>query len=647
MNKTIMRDRNLLKHFILVATTLLVFPGFGYSQSLFSEVSPANESSPQTLMKNDLSAKFYASDVRIINLNSISSAQNNGIIKVNFPNDSATYLYRINYFSDIDSTMVWNGELITNETAVAPNTLTPAVTVDSTIHGFLTLIEKNGRTFGAVSIDTNYYQIRNYGSNRTALVLTNKSYDPICTMEGTGSPIEPDPEEEELETRDVCNITAIVFVCEGISAYTPDINDLIRIEIERTNITIANSKARYGANRLVLKSINDLPSTVWTPYDDNDNKTINNVQFLKDERDNQHADLVFVISPNFHQQWQGAVNGYGDDNPTANSEAYAIIDVGFLNSERLVFTHEFGHLMGCRHHSGVDGDDPFCFNGADVSGLSHSHGWKVEKKRPWPQTDKTFVTVMTSCGSFVNGTFMNFSNPDVKWKKKKTGKNAKDSEGCSANNAKTIRDATCRISAYRTESLPAINITGKHFGCPNEEVRLTGYAENITGTITYIWQTSLDGFNYYDSQSGSMDGYVVTLPDIEYMTVFIRLNVQSTTGVNLVTYYEIQAIPDPIHCGEYREASKERPATKDRLNIYPSPAQSEVTISLESNGDIDGRIELYNAIGQQVSLSPRITKEFYQKSVTIDISQFQSGIYTCRYKDEMGQTISGTFIIIN
>ncbi|MCO6460250.1 MAG: hypothetical protein J5I59_02505 [Saprospiraceae bacterium] len=28
-------------------------------------------------------------------------------------------------------------------------------------------------------------------------------------------------------------------------------------------------------------------------------------------------------------------------------------------------------------------------------------------------------------------------------------------------------------------------------------------------------------------------------------------------------------------------------------------------------------------------------------------SQFQSGIYTCRYKDEIGQTISGTFIIIN
>lgn len=28
-------------------------------------------------------------------------------------------------------------------------------------------------------------------------------------------------------------------------------------------------------------------------------------------------------------------------------------------------------------------------------------------------------------------------------------------------------------------------------------------------------------------------------------------------------------------------------------------------------------------------------------------SKFQSGIYTCRYKDEIGQTISGTFIIIN
>ncbi|MBP9135018.1 MAG: zinc-dependent metalloprotease [Saprospiraceae bacterium] len=640
-----MRKLTFLKFIILFLISFYTYPVALHCQSLFTVVPTINESLTQTAMKNDLTTKSYASNVRVININSISSAQSNGVITVNFPSDTTDYLYKINYFSNVGGTTVWNGELMTNETAVDLSTPFISTLADSTIHGFLTLIEKDGKIFGSVSLDSNYYQIRNYGSNRVALVKTNKNYDPICNIEGLGSPIESDPEEEELESRDVCDITAIVFVSEGIALSTPDINDLIILEIERTNIIIANSKARFGANRVILKSINNLPSSEWTAQDDNDHKIIDDVKYLIEERDAQDADLVFVISPDVHLDWKGASTNFGDDNSTAESEAFAIIDVEFLNGEDFVFTHEFGHLMGCRHHSGVDGNDPFCFNGADPSGLSHSHGWKVEKIRPWPQTNKTFATVMTVCGAFINGRMMNFSNPDVKWKKKRTGKNELDSESCSSNNAKTIRQATCRISSYFVENISSINITGKHFGCPDEVISLSGHIENITGTITYTWQTSLDGFSYYNTQSGTTSTYLVTLPDIEYITVFIKLNVQSSTGANLTKYYEIQVMPDPIHCDEHRKGKKVKAIFSDNLIIYPSPASSHVSATLASNSTLYGDMELFNSIGQTVYVKSINLSESALKTLTIDISRLHAGIYFCRYKNELNQITSKAFII--
>ncbi|MDQ3071835.1 MAG: T9SS type A sorting domain-containing protein, partial [Bacteroidota bacterium] len=72
-----------------------------------------------------------------------------------------------------------------------------------------------------------------------------------------------------------------------------------------------------------------------------------------------------------------------------------------------------------------------------------------------------------------------------------------------------------------------------------------------------------------------------------------------------------------------------------QLNFYPSPAQTEITIN---NFPMDGQIEVTDMLGKVVYFA-----EVNTISQNINVSEWQPGFYTIRYRTQKGVS-TGKFI---
>jgi len=70
------------------------------------------------------------------------------------------------------------------------------------------------------------------------------------------------------------------------------------------------------------------------------------------------------------------------------------------------------------------------------------------------------------------------------------------------------------------------------------------------------------------------------------------------------------------------------------LKLFPNPTDGTVYIVLEES--IDGRLEIYDALGQKV-LSHNINVG--QKDLNIDMARFTSGYYFVKLFDKQGQVV--------
>ena len=61
----------------------------------------------------------------------------------------------------------------------------------------------------------------------------------------------------------------------------------------------------------------------------------------------------------------------------------------------------------------------------------------------------------------------------------------------------------------------------------------------------------------------------------------------------------------------------------DSVVLYPNPAKDKVTISVPQGLDINGKFELYNALGQKIA-SKKVSSE---NDLIINTNNYQSGVY--------------------
>ena len=75
------------------------------------------------------------------------------------------------------------------------------------------------------------------------------------------------------------------------------------------------------------------------------------------------------------------------------------------------------------------------------------------------------------------------------------------------------------------------------------------------------------------------------------------------------------------------------------LEIYPNPAQNELTIKSDNLLD---RIEIYNLVGQRI-----YTKNYMLNEIKVNLSNIESGSYIVRVFDNQNRTSKAHLIEIN
>jgi hypothetical protein len=79
----------------------------------------------------------------------------------------------------------------------------------------------------------------------------------------------------------------------------------------------------------------------------------------------------------------------------------------------------------------------------------------------------------------------------------------------------------------------------------------------------------------------------------------------------------------------------------EKFEVYPNPANSDITLEFSSFLNQDIEVRIFNVMGNRV-LSK---KRFCQKTVNIDVSKLRSGIYFIRVSDESGRVYSEKLIV--
>ncbi|OHB74594.1 MAG: hypothetical protein A2W17_04750 [Planctomycetes bacterium RBG_16_41_13] len=180
------------------------------------------------------------------------------------------------------------------------------------------------------------------------------------------------------------------------------------------------------------------------------------------------------------------------------------------------------------------------------------------------------------------------------------------------------------------------------------------YLAMFTSSLKYTWGSGFGGPFYEDGASISISGnqwlylvggsnsmqvnYAVT-PQIPVTSVWYKcenaaLSTASKDG--FICQFNISAAPNGI---------AELSDNDESLNIYPNPANQQITVEFNSQGSEDIYITAYNNLGQQVFTEKEKSRNPGIKKKNINVNGWSEGMYFIQVK-EGSKIISGKLIKI-
>lgn len=192
-------------------------------------------------------------------------------------------------------------------------------------------------------------------------------------------------------------------------------------------------------------------------------------------------------------------------------------------------------------------------------------------------------------------------------------------------------------SNYAIENIGAYFSTDTLHYSSNLTSLIDAQVENHTGIIsdTLNW-VKVSGYFKPDK-----DGYL-------FLTIG-NFNVSDSTNKLLVgwhsydgAYYYIENVV-VIDSALQHTIGIESPRVKGKslkYKVFPNPASSKIQVEFDLDINQDIEIQTYNILGEHVLNE----KKFCQKSITLDVSGLESGIYFIRVIDENGRVYSEKLI---
>lgn len=536
----------------------------------------------------------------IVTLANLDEQQNNGQIAFNFPEVNCPVVFQANKVKFVNNNNYsWSGSIVLEDNGC------------DLIDGSAIILRKEGSYIGHFSFDEYTFTLDDLGEGKQLLSKFNFTEEiAFCGMQNSdSSSINNSSNIVEAREGSNCPIGVLILYTQKALDKCSDIDATIDLAIEKTNTAYFRSNVDFemkllGSEQLTFTEGNNI-LTDLTLF-----ASLPNVITLRDAT--YKADLVILLTDGDYGSFKGRAIGFG---PGVNT-AFAIVEVADI-SKHNVFAHETGHLLGCHHEFG---NDP-------TGGPSeHAHKFeiglfKIRKRR----------TIMWSKTARIKKKeILNFSNPTVEYSGTPTG------TWGSENNALTLNQNGCAVSAYRQDTNLGINgyVSTPGGVCLNEyffaNASITG---GVVGTYQYNWSYSYDGFNYTslneNQESVTIPGIALPPVTIGIFSIFVRLEITDQNGNTHNIYNSVPAsnsvdIGQDYPCSIIFEFNDDTPQSS--IDIYPNPAMTE--ISIKSKDELQS-IKIFNFQGKQFTFSNKT-------SSSIDVSSLPKGSYVIQFKTSKG-----------
>lgn len=566
--------------------------------------------------------------LQLIQINALDTAQDQGNVLVVLPGSTDSLIFQVQYVrTDTTGDYNWFGELSTVETC--PDSAEVSSLSDCR-DGNLLLMRQDGNVFGEMQVDSVYYHIKDLGDGLTALVKLDPDAfeENFCAMPLDSLVIDDDVVSDR-NSASACPVRLLVLYTEAALAAHPDIEQIAQVGVLTTRFSLSRSAIPEARLRIELAGIQALNDQEFKESNDirYDRLSLPGNAPIANLRSHYKADLVVILTDAVYANAGGSVTAFGDAEVHADS-AFAIVEAPSVGLPYLGFAHEVGHLFGARH----EGTD-LCAGG-DNTGLAHAHGMQFNKKFEalFIFYERKYRTVVTGCLLGSVRVIHNYSNPHIRYSNKPTGRVNKN------DNARTLRDAACRIASYVVSNEVQVFVKGPGTACTGSSVILQALMANEpSGPFTYYWETSYDGFTWFGGSTGGF--YTVSMPATPGRRIFVRLTVTGPGGLHVwVAWHEITASTsvDGVPCMIEPESLPPIQVDSElRLLVHPNPTNGQISLTLENM--ITGRLNLvvHDSYGRDIYQSNHLDSEEGILRLHLDLSRLPAGMYwiRCRVKD--------------
>lgn len=505
------------------------------------------------------------------------------------------------------------------------------------LDGDFMLESVGGRRYGFFTLDDNRFEVIALDSLYSVLARIDDDYfadKQECVPGELSEGLSPNPDAGYRNPG--CRIRVLfLFTQAAEDAFGLEgLSDMTSLGISQTNQAFANS----AIDNVCIARAN---IREWEGFVENQDNLLGDVGQLINSnqvalwRQEDLADVVCLITDARYQNGrQLGLSGILPDPTTPGSVitnlgnpmenlAYMIVE-GYSFNSNFTFSHELGHVLGCRHQTCAtffrDGCD-------DGGGEEHGHGWGERPCLKW----KNYSTILHQL-RHKNTRLLRYSNPGVEHNGHPTG--VIDI----SDNAAWIRGGNgCTVADYRPEPFMPLEavISG--------EVKLcrpgTGeYQASVSGTgapYSYEWHISTNGVDWGTSAGTGPSLMLNSQAYPSNTLVFLRLRVDNTLGNAVFAFFSVMILPqDATECYQFEPAAA---IGQQSPHVFPNPANDRMRVSFTVEAeDTPVSFGLYTTTGVLVS---RTDKRFGAGEHQEEVSLFKAPVGQLFLRVQIGDKI--------
>lgn len=582
-----------MKKILIVITFLL------YSISLFSQgytiltetnLTYNNLTASQKVSFDRFVDPEYYSEYKIVQLENILLAQEEGYVKVNLSYLTPELVFKMNYvnYENEASYFYYGQNPYDNEFT----------------NSKLTYQKYNNFTLLNISINDKDYDVYDLGSGLGLFAESNGEYnDAICP-----NILSPKEANSTYPYIDPCigAIPKVLIIYNdaveskyGYSCIATKAN----MSINQTNAIRMNSSSNLS--KLVLAGIENVNISQDNTSDPDldislDLNELQNSSTVQQHRNNYIADIVVLYVKKLYKGGGATIWGKVQSFCTNDDIAFTIVNFKEATGERRVFAHEVHHLYDARHHS-------------DNTGVPIAHAHCLSNCANDCDKDNEH-TVMWGCGKGKNIDYL--SNPARTYITTPTG-----IAGVSEN-AIRAEQRDLAVSMFRPD--PALALFASIHIDPFPNCELVSYStvkvKCGTPPYTYQYQQSNDGINWFNTTTVTtnlaQDYQTVALPipsnnsiyasGMFIVTVTDANNDSYSTNVSVNVWCKGQGqnppnwhhtFPDP-NAPKYNNNN-----LADNLLVYPNPTSNHISVLLNKEFNELKECTLVNMNFQKIDIS--------------------------------------------